>query len=70
MFVSVTHWCQQGDRLEKYFLACQRKGPLTGGLRHHKSSVILSMPLSLSLRLFLSPNSGCSVENNPIHNFP
>lgn len=72
MFVSVTHWCQQGDRLEKYFLACQRKGPLTGGLRHHKSSVILSMPLSLyvSLSLSRSPNSSCSVENNPIHNFP
>lgn len=42
MFVSITHRCQQGDRLEKYFLACQRTDPLTGGLRHRKSSVILS----------------------------
>lgn len=44
MFVSFTHWCQQ-----KFFLACQRKGSLTGGLRDHKSAVILSMipPLAL-----------------------
>lgn len=74
MFVSITPSFQQGDRLEKYFLACQRKGPLTGGLRHHKSSVILSMPLSLAPSLTfcvsLSPYSSCRVENNPIHNFP
>lgn len=38
MFVSITRRCQQGDRLEKYFLACQRRDPLTGGLRHRKSS--------------------------------
>lgn len=36
MFVSITRRCQQGDRLEKYFLACQRRDPLTG-LRHRKS---------------------------------
>lgn len=72
MYVSVTRRCQQGDRLEKYFLACPRKGPLTGGLRHHKSSVILSMPLSLchSPCRSLSLNSRCSVESNLIHNFP
>lgn len=51
MFVSITRPCQQGDRLEKYFLACQRRDPLTGGLRHHKSSVILSTAFSPSLPL-------------------
>lgn len=48
MFVSITHRCQQGDRLEKYFLACQRRDPLTGGLRHRKFSVILSTAYCLS----------------------
>lgn len=37
MFVSITRRCQQGDRLEMYFLACQRRDPLTGGLRRRKS---------------------------------
>lgn len=62
MFVSITPWFQQGDRLEKYFLGCQRKGPLTGGLRHHKSSVILSMPLfsPLALSYFYASNSLCT----------
>lgn len=70
MFVSITPWFQQGDRLKKYFLGCQRKGPLTGGLRHHKSSVILSMPLfsPLTLSYFDASNSLCT-ENNPIQNF-
>lgn len=70
MFVSITPWFQQGDRLEKYFLGCQRKGPLTGGLRHHKSSVILSMPLfsPLTLSYFYASNS-LRTENNPIQNF-
>lgn len=53
MFVSVTRPFQHGDRLEKYFLACQRRDPLTGGLRHRKSSVILSTAFSPSLLLSL-----------------
>lgn len=52
MYVFVTFWCQRGDTSESSIsLTCQRKSPLTGGPRHHKSSVILSMPLSLSLSL-------------------
>lgn len=51
MFVSITRQCQRGDRLEKHFLACQGRDPLTGGLRHRKSCDsfhgLLSFPLSL-----------------------
>lgn len=65
MYASVTHRCQQGDRLKKYFLAFQRKGPLTAGLRHRKSSLIFFHALlSLSLSFSLSPNSSCSVKRN------
>lgn len=58
MFVSVPRPCQRGDRLGKYFLACQRREPLTGGLRHRKSCHSFHGLLSLSFLpslLSLSP---------------